>query len=339
MRSQTSGAVQQVMNAFPVSNVPNSDIGDGLALYVSSGFTAPSQFNSYNLRLDHAVTQSETAFVRASNTPSNSVTNGLAYYSGSKQGARTYTAGLTSAITQGIVNEFRAGFTSGVGAQFGGVSPGPGATPVNIAQLSGFKTTGSGYYAGLDFYSSTNGEGFYVSNYNGFSTQRQLSITDALSWTKGRHQFKYGFEFRRTTSTSEPEQPISVPYFFSEAEAISGIFAKYTNNSYTSIYPGFLQYAAYAQDTWSVSPRLTLSYGLRWDINPPPIARKGNAPLVFANPNNLANLTFAPAGTPIFNTQYTAIAPRFGAAYAIHQTPGLSSLDTSFTFCLGTSFT
>jgi hypothetical protein len=28
-------------------------------------------------------------------------------------------------------------------------------------------------------------------------------------------------------------------------------------------------FSAYGQDTWRVTPRLTLTHGLRWDVNPP----------------------------------------------------------------------
>jgi len=83
----------------------------------------------------------------------------------------------------------------------------------------------------------------------------------------------------------------------------------------------FRNLGAFAQDTWHVTPRLTLTYGFHWDVDFAPSSLRGPAipSLIGYDLSNLSNLGFASAGTPPYRTTYGNIAPRFGLAYQIRE--------------------
>ncbi len=103
---------------------------------------------------------------------------------------------------------------------------------------------------------------------------------DNLSWTKGRHNLKFGFYF-------SPYQNNTVYDFFVNgsfdfygpstgvgsgydlADFMLGLPDDYYQSSKAPSNIRSDQYAGYAQDTWKVSPRLTLTMGLRYEYAQP----------------------------------------------------------------------
>ncbi len=116
--------------------------------------------------------------------------------------------------------------------------------------------------------------------------QVQYEIDDNLTWTKGKHTFKFGFKGRKEYSNVEELQQAQGSEFFGSnwtglydptAQGItpftgSGLASlelglpAYLSNQYNRGFFYFRQteIAFFGEDTWKVSPKLTLSLGLRW---------------------------------------------------------------------------
>ena len=77
----------------------------------------------------------------------------------------------------------------------------------------------------------------------------------------------------------------------------------------------------YGQDTWRITPKLTLNYGLRWEIySPESVNAKGNGG--FANPTQgvIRVAGYGPYGlNGNIDNNLHAFAPRFGLAYSMNE--------------------
>ncbi|MGH9572995.1 MAG: carboxypeptidase regulatory-like domain-containing protein [Candidatus Acidiferrales bacterium] len=139
-----------------------------------------------------------------------------------------------------------------------------------------------------------NSPGFsFESRYPFFGTDSDWTITDNLSWVKGAHNFKFGAFYEhvsRTTATysnrtgaqfngvlnfsSSSTNPFDTGNTF--ANAYTGVYEQYAEDNARSDAHG-LNYDIewFAQDTWKVTRRLTLDYGMRFSILVPDYLRNG----------------------------------------------------------------
>jgi hypothetical protein len=190
---------------------------------------------------------------------------------------------------------------------------------------------------------------------------------DNLSWNKGKHNFKFGFEFDRQNFNQIGNQYPRGQYSFqpnatrSATNTGGDAFAEFLlgdifqSTVAVAVAQAAFQrnlYAAFIDDTWKVTPKLTLSLGLRYELTPPytdqtnnlfivhvpqiyetPNApqsnwpyfvRQGNCSDPFnANPpitlrwtNIQATCSNGILPNQLMNTRYTDFAPRFSIAYS-----------------------
>lgn len=136
-----------------------------------------------------------------------------------------------------------------------------------------------------------------ASNLPQFFTENQFAYKDDLSVTRGKHNFKFGGEYRRTRNGSSfdaVKNGLFAPYgvedlvtdlkFGDDVDQVlfggpaygSAFYAEASVNPTTGglpvYYRGFRanEGAVYGQDDWRVTRRLTLNLGVRWEYFGPP---------------------------------------------------------------------
>jgi hypothetical protein len=149
------------------------------------------------------------------------------------------------------------------------------------------------------------------------NVQRQLNFVDTLSRTVGAHQLKFGVDFRRMKPSTSTFNGDGI-FAFRWAALQNGTVDSLLTGASTPITAHMDDWSLFGQDTWKVTPHLTLTYGLRWEINTPPVSDNAGKPLYTVQGIfDSKPLALAPAGTPLWHTQYNALAPRIGAAYQV----------------------
>jgi hypothetical protein len=228
----------------------------------------------------------------------------------------------TDVLSPGMVNEVRAGFTrdnahslpigvslgTSAATQFGltGIPDGPfnaGLPPVNITGLQRLGTAP-------------------------WRPQVQIAqvwqLLDTLSWLKGNHSLKFGFESRHTSDN------------FLDAQSLQGQITSsgiYTGNvglgvadfllgdvsaaSFTTptIVHNYKQgYSFFGQDTWRVRQNLTINLGLRYELFSP-LLNHQNAISNFINGAFVTATSGDWFARGLVHPDKNDFAPRFGFAY------------------------
>jgi hypothetical protein len=323
LRATAPAPLNQVLNAFPVPN-GRDDAANGIAQYIAS-WSNPSSLDSTSVRLDHTVTGKLRLFFRFSDTPSTSVIHGSgvgttpSYLTSTDYASRTYTAGATSAFSQHLSNQFRINYSSNQVTSSSAIEPFGGNTPVDLAQLAGLGASASDSIV-LDF----GGYDIGIAQARNTALQRQWNVVDTAGASFGRHLLKFGVDFRRLSPIANQASPF-LEYLYVAKPNVDANLSIAIAGSYAPAFPLYLNFSAFAQDEWKASARLTLSYGIRWEVNPAPGVTKGVKPYTVEGQSPSA-WTLAPEGTPLWRTAWYNFAPRLGAAYVFHNKPGCETV-------------
>jgi Carboxypeptidase regulatory-like domain len=274
--------------------VPNYGPAGAYANNYQINFPSPISSNQGDVRIDKNISGKQTLFARFSyknrqvlTAPSAACTYTYCAEAGSPLQGPYNTPeideGLTLAhnyiFTPHLLNEFRAGFndqhtsqtqsysTTELLNQIGLTVPQPNTEWSEAPQMliNGFMSTGAGN--------------------PGMQRGQIIQALDNLTWTKAKHSFKFGVDFKRLSDHDDNVfgNYRSGWYVFNGSSNVGSAIG----DPYTAFLLGYPDYtsvsstnnpkmdglgyawAFYGQDDWKITPSLTLNLGLRYELHPP----------------------------------------------------------------------
>ena len=307
-------AVAPLLNGFPRGTAPTANPLLSLATLTTE---AEQREHSASLRVDHRFSNSQSMYARYLfskgdlDTPDRTATERRLR---AKQQPSNFVGNLQSIIGANVVNEVKFGLNMpetsvrafGAGGNYDPLGVSLSGT-VTSSSIDARGTTGiarSGLLIRASSAASTTGSIF---------DPRSMSINDALTWTRGSHTWKLGFEYRDITSTFQ---------FLESRELTYNSVNDFIDNR-----PAALQIAqdsgllepkqyyllGYVQDSWHAGDRLTLELGLRYDFYSVVHEAQGRAKPFFVEDN-----AFATDPDDFYNADTNNFAPRLSAAYQLN---------------------
>ena len=293
---------QPLLKMFPAPN--GRELGKGLADW-TGGISRPARLDTGALRLDHAFTSRLTGFARYSESPSSTEfgsdpINSLALHS------RSITGGLTLRAQPALVFDLHLNVSRATAASLWRQS---GATlpDCSIEPATRYFLLSPGVCNYLVRFSIA-GVGRVVSGSEGLRSQSQYQISPGAIWNIRTHSIRFGADYRRLSPIrNDASGALSILADSVPDLATSGNFWHTTSpERYVSAVVS--EISAYAQDIWRVTPRLTATFGLRWEISPAPWLRGAT----HVDPATGQSLDIH---RPTWPTTFGNYAPRAGFAY------------------------
>ncbi|HWB85092.1 MAG TPA: TonB-dependent receptor [Bryobacteraceae bacterium] len=318
VRQQAPAVLQPFLNAFPLPN--GADLGNGTA-YFTSGYSSPSSLDATSVRIDHSFSDTFKIFGRFSDSPSSVVTRsvqGLSERDSQTLGLKTAIVGSTNIFTPRLSSDLRFNATVNTSSNAAQIDSFGGAMPLSLDALPEFMGANPGWlffrvpgtlYPTLGVSPSS-------------SRQRQINVIETMNWSAGRHNLKWGVDYRRLATRSPLPSTYTQVGYSTEAQILANqpsILRVFRSNG--NMEPVYTNFSAFVQDEWKVSRALSLSLGLRWDVNPAPRDEGGNQPYTVTQITDLATTAVASKGTALWKTTYNNFAPRLGIAYRLRQMP------------------
>lgn len=318
MRQQANPLMQAILSAYPLQNGVDygTSASPSLAQFIQ-GYSLPSTINSTNVRIDHTVGERMSIFFRFNDTPSSIASRTEASLVTNASNTQTYSLGATNGFTSAVTNDFRLGYAASDSTVRSTLDTFGGAAPIDLASHLGAANSQSAY---SDVSLNIAGIGSAATYLPlGGNRGRSWNITDKVSVLAGAHHLSFGADYRHLKSPLTRAFPELLTYFYTAKGAMTGAPTLGLVIANSSPTPVFNETSLYAQDDWRLGRRLSLSLGVRWELDPPPTEQHGNDPYtLLGSVADPSTLTIAPLGTPLWKTQWFNFAPRVGLAWSVH---------------------
>ncbi|AFL88302.1 hypothetical protein Terro_2016 [Terriglobus roseus DSM 18391] len=284
-------------------------------------------------RVDYNLGEKVRLFARYSYQTITSASGNIVPTSGSSSPTKN-TNGLiayTHIITPRMINDLRVGFnkfsTSSLNYFY---TAGLGTAGTDLG-IPGFTADTANANPGIPTITITNYQGLGAEGTNWFQDDRTIHGYDQISYTFGKHNIMAGADIRRMTigraAGNTPRGQFSFNGSYT-GNAAADFITGYSNQVTTPVFQvkgsvsewrnGF-----FAQDNWQATQKLTVQYGVRYELPLVPTSLNGyarilNSTYTALTPNSTATTpgTFVPTpGFGFHGPNHDLISPRLGLAY------------------------
>ena len=239
----------------------------------------PGRTDGADLRIDQTITSKQSAYARFSRKNITAdYANPLLPNDSDSVHNRSLLVSYTYTITPRLLNEFRYGFTNvTTSVNF----PIEGADALSQLDLTGVNISQHPNTHAFPTFNFSAGTGFTAigRDKTGVTQSETTQLTDNVTWTRGRHTVKAGVDVRRVRyadiETFLPSDDFG--QFTFQPTFTGNAFGDFLQGLPTTLFfavssPDVAgtawQYSFFGQDEYQFNSRLTLSYGLRWQVLP-----------------------------------------------------------------------
>ncbi len=266
---------------------------------------APTLFDSLTTSVDYNITSKDSLRMRyvynTENQTDTAVGTSLPiFYTPEPSKYHLIALSEYHTFTPNLTNEFRIGYNR----------------YANTVTAGNFAYPGLDQFPTFQFYDQGDITVGPDGNAPSFTIQNLYQATDNVSYIKGKHTFKIGFDGRKYISPQGFTQRARGDYEYANLDQFlhdlapdpATGFAERSTGSHT-YYGDQTALYGYGNDTWRVTPTVTINAGLRYEFTSVPTGERSQQLNIAASVPGLINFN-APQPT------YTSVAPRVGINWA-----------------------
>jgi hypothetical protein len=322
--SQLSPQAQNALAYYPLPNLP------GITNNYSAAFPNNDSYNQALGRVDQNIGEKIRVFFRYA-WQNEDILTGAANPTGGTTipvATRNWVVGYTQTFSPTVVNDIRVGRQN------------LSTDALNYFYVNNLKNAGAnlgipGFNGdvlyndpGLPVMNITSYTGLGNASTNWIQQDTTWQGTDSLTWTHGAHTFIFGAELRKLITARAAVNNANGLFTFAASttlgtgNAAADFIAGYPqsdqspgpqiNNKVAEWRDGF-----FFVDNWQVSKRLTMNWGLRYELPTVPYTANGYATILNAAQTALIPSNPPQPGFSFINPNHKDFAPRVGLAYRI----------------------
>ncbi len=317
VRDRTSGALRQLVDAWPLPNGP--DLAPGVGEF-SAAFADTSDANSGAVRVDYAPgvwrmfgrlsvgDYHSKALASSTSTALSQLLHGTGR-------TTTVTVGANLVLGKQWFVESRLNYSRNRFASYPGFNALNGAQAVAPELI--FPPGATVPAASLTVTTGNAGSTMALGAGNGATAQRQVNGIVSVTTVRRGHTVKMGGDVRQLAPEAEIPS-VRASYSLGNVATLAG--DRVSRVTVLRTEPGEVtlwNLSAFAQDQWQMNERLLVTYGVRWDVNPAPQLVGERRPYLVEFPEDPSRTRQRASTKAFWATDYRGVAPRAAVSYRL----------------------